>query len=413
MKHNNGLTSILINDKNSLIASIIVFVRVGSVNEKPSQAGLSHFIEHLMFKGSKNYPGDSFSKNVENFGGEINAATSREFTMYYINIQKNFVEESLKMLADTIENPLFPKEEIDKERKVVIEEIQRHFDNPSSVLYERFYETIYKTSALKNSVVGTSEVITNVTPEEIYEYYKTHYIPENIVVVICGGFDKEKIEIVLEKTFSKFKKRAVPCEPLLKEEDRSGKDITQYGKVEVGYMLSGFLASDIDDEDIFIADLAADILGGTKSSRLYKALYEKKHLVYAIDSTFSIERGTGNIYISSIFEPKNLRHIKEEIEKQIEDIISNGITEEELNMSKLLLKTDWQFSSETPYDIADKIGYFNLIGRPDYVPNYLNNLKSMTSKDVINFFKKYYSKNTISHVVLLPKLTTSNLLCKI
>jgi predicted Zn-dependent peptidase len=403
MKYGNGLTSILINDKNSLTASVIVFVRVGSINEKPSQSGLSHFIEHLMFKGSKNYPGDSFSRNVENFGGEINAATSREFTMYYINIQKDFIEESLKMLADTIENPLFPKEEIDKERKVVIEEIQRHSDNPGSVLYEKFYETIYKTSALKNSVIGISEVIENVTPEEIYKYYKTHYVPENMVVVVCGGFDKEKVDIILEMTFGKFKKQPATGEPLLKEEDRSGKNIIQYGKVEVGYMLSGFLASNIDDEDLYIADLAADILGGAKSARLYKALYEKKHLVYAIDSTFCIGKGTGNVYITSIFEPKNLDYIKEEIEKQIEDIINNGITEEELNISKLLLKTDWQFSSETPYDIADRLGYFSLVGRPDYVPNYLNNLKSMTSKDVINFFKKYYSKNTISHVILLPK----------
>jgi predicted Zn-dependent peptidase len=404
MKYSNGLTSILVNDKNSLTACAIIFVRVGSVNEKPSQAGLSHFIEHLMFKGSKNYPGDAFSKNVENFGGEINAATSREFTMYYINMQKDFVEESLKMLADTIENPLFPKEEIDKERKVVIEEIQRHFDNPGSVLYEKFYETIYKTSALKNSVIGTSKVISSITAQEIYKYYKTHYVPGNMVVVVCGGFDKEKVDIVLEDTFGKFKKQPIPSKPLVKEKNRAGKDLMQYGKVEVGYMLSGFLASDIDDEDVYIADLTADILGGAKSSRLYKSLYEKKHLVYAIDSTFSVEKGGGNIHITSIFDPKNLKAVKEEIEKQIEDVINNGITQEELNISKLLLKTDWQFSNETPYDVADKIGYFSLIGNPNYVSNYLSRLKSLTNKDVINFFKKYYSKDTISHVVLLPKV---------
>jgi predicted Zn-dependent peptidase len=217
MKYNNGLTSILINNENSLTASAIVFVRVGSVDEKASQAGLSHFIEHLMFKGSKNYPRDSFSKNVENFGGEINAATSKEFTMYYINMQKDFVEKSLKMLADTMQNPLFPKDEIDKERKVVIEEIQRHFDNPESILYEKFYETIYKTSALKNSVIGTSAVISNISSEEIYEYYKTHYVPEKMLIVVSGGFDKEKVEKVIGNTFAKFEKQKVPSEPLLKE----------------------------------------------------------------------------------------------------------------------------------------------------------------------------------------------------
>jgi len=402
MKYNNGLNSILINNENSLTASAIVFVRVGSVDEKASQAGLSHFIEHLMFKGSKNYPGDSFSKNVENFGGEINAATSKEFTMYYINMQKDFVEKSLKMLADTMQNPLFPKDEIDKERKVVIEEIQRHFDNPCSVLYEKFYETIYKTSALKNSVIGTSDVISNISSEEIYEYYKTHYVPEKMLVVVSGGFDKEKVEKVIGDTFAKFEKQKVPSEPLLKEKSRAGKNITKYGKVEVGYMLSGFLASDIDDEDLYVADLATDILGGGKSSRLYKFLYEKEHLVYAIDAYFSVEKGGGNIYIPSVFEPKNIKEIKKEIEKQIEDIIANGISEEELNRSKLLLKTDWQFSNETPYDVADKFGYWNLMGNAEFVCSYLKKLQGLTSKDVVEFFKKYYSKDAISHTALLP-----------
>ncbi|MDR3195541.1 MAG: insulinase family protein [Endomicrobium sp.] len=403
MKYDNGLISILINDENSLTASAIVFVRVGAVDEKSSQAGLSHFIEHLMFKGSKNYPGDSFSKTVENFGGEINAATSKEFTMYYINMQKDFVEESLKMLADTIQNPLFPKDEIDKERKVIIEEIQRYFDNPGSVLYEKFYETVYKTSALKNSVIGTAEVIASISPEEIYKYYKAHYVPEKMVVIVSGGFDKEKVEQVIGDTFGKFEKQDTCNEPLVKEKNRVGKDITEYGKVEMGYMLSGFLACDIDDEDIYVADLAADILGGGKSSRLYKSLYEKKHLVYAVDASFSVEKGAGNVCITSVFKPRNLEAIKEEIEKQINDIINNGVTEEELNRSKLLLKTDWQFSNETPYDVADKSGYWSLMGNAEFVCAYLSNLECVTVKGVVEFFKKYCSKDAISHTALLPK----------
>jgi predicted Zn-dependent peptidase len=374
MKYDNGLTSILINNKNSMIASAIVFFRVGSVNESPLQSGVSHFIEHLLFKGSKNYPGDAFSKNVENFGGEVNAATSKEFTMYYINIQKDFIEESLKMLADTIQNPLFPEDEISKERKVVIEEIQRHMDNPDSVVYEKFYKTIYKKSSLKNSIIGKAEVIANVTRKEIYEYYKLHYVPEKIIVVVSGGFDNDKTEKIIGDTFGEFKSQPMPEEPILKESTHAGEHVIEYGKIGVGYMLSGFLASDINAQDVYVTDLASDILGGGKSARLYKSLYEKRHLVYAIDSTFTVEKGTGNICITSVFESKNLESIKEEIERQIEEIVNNGITEEELNRSKLLLKTDWQFSNETPYDIADKVGYWSLMGNSNFVSNYLDKL---------------------------------------
>ncbi|MDR1086908.1 MAG: insulinase family protein [Endomicrobium sp.] len=304
MKYDSGLTSILINNKNSMTASAIVFVRVGSVDESPSHAGVSRFIEHLLFKGSKNYPGDAFSKNIENFGVEINAATSKEFTMYYINMQKDFVEESLRMLADAIQNPLFPEDEISKERKVVIEEIQRHMDNPDAVLYEKFYKTIYKKSPLKNSIIGKAEVIANITHKEICEYYKLHYVPEKMIAVVSGGFDNDKTAKIIGDTFGKFKSQPIPEEPILKEDAHAGEHIIEYGKIEAGYMFSGFLASDIDAQDVYVADLASGILGGGKSSRLYKSLYGKRHLVYAIDSTFSVEKGTGNIYITSVFEPK-------------------------------------------------------------------------------------------------------------
>jgi predicted Zn-dependent peptidase len=225
-----------------------------------------------------------------------------------------------------------------------------------------------------------------------------------MVVVVFGCFDKSRIENVINETFGKFEKRFFPKDPFLKEENHFGEDIIDYGKVEMGYMFSGFLAPGLDDEDVYVAKLASDVLGGGKSSRLYKSLYKQRHIVHAIGSTFSEQKGSGNLYISSIFEPKDLDVIKEEIEKQIENIINNGISEEELNRSKLILKADWQFSNETPYDIAETIGYWYLMGNPEFVKNYTNNLEKLTSADIVEFFKKYYSNKTISHVAVLPNI---------
>ena len=402
MKYENGLTSVLINDKNSLTATAIVFIRAGSVDEKPSQAGLSHFLEHLMFKGSRDYAGDLMSRNVENMGGYINAATSKEFTMYHISIQKDGVEKSIKMLADAMQNPLFPQDEIDKERKVVIEEIQRHSDNPGAVLYEKFYETVYIRSALKNSVIGTPQIIANVSREEICDYYKTHYVPAKILVVVSGNFDEFAVEKLIGETFGKFEKRDPLPDPLLVEKVHSGKDISEYGKVAMGYMLTGFLGPVANGEDIYIADLAASVLGGGKSSRLYRSLYEKKHLVYSTDSSFTAEKGTGNICIASVFDSKNLKKIKDEIRKQIEEIIDDAITEEELSRAKLSIKTNWNFSLETPFDIADNNGYWHLVGNPEFVTKYMKKVESATVGDIGNFFKKYYSPTTASNVALLP-----------
>ncbi|MDR1418737.1 MAG: insulinase family protein [Endomicrobium sp.] len=402
-KHENGLTSILLHNKNNLCASVVVFVRVGSIDENFSQAGLSHFLEHLMFKGSKNYPGDLMSKNVENIGGEINATTSKEFTMYYISTQKDNVKESIKMLADTIANPLFPQDEIDMERKVVIEEIQRYLDKPRSVLYEKFYETIYTKSALKNSIIGQANIIANVSRKEIYDYYKTHYIPEKMIVVVSGNFDKVKVGKLIGETFGNFYTQPAPKEPVCLEDIATGKDIVEHKKVEVGYMLSGFLGPNIDEDDIYIADLATNILGGGKTSRLYKSLYENKRLVYNIDCSFSSHKGTGNICIVSVFDAKNIDTIKLEIKKQIENIINNGITQEELNRSKLSKKTSWSFSLETPLDIAETYGYWYLIGKQKFVDEYLERIESVTLDDIQNFFKEFYSNKMFSNVALLPK----------
>jgi zinc protease len=354
-----------------------------------------------MFKGSKNYTGDLMSRNVENMGGYINAATTKEFTMYYINIQKNGLEESIKMLADSMQNPLFPRDEIDRERKIVIEEIQRHFDNPVAVIYEKFYETIYVKSALKNSVIGTPQVIANVSREEIYAYYKIHYIPEKMIVAVSGNFDEPDIEELIGETFGKFEKQSASPDPILFEKAHDGKDIIECGKVETGYMLTGFLGPAINEEDIYAADTAVSVLGGGKSSRLYKAMYKKRQLVYSTASCFMAEKGTGNICIMSIFDSKNLKKIKDEIKKQIEDIIDGSVAEEELNRVKLLIKTSWNFSLETPFDIASANGYWHLMGNPEFVAEYMKKIESMTVDDIVGFFKKYYSPATISNIAFL------------
>jgi predicted Zn-dependent peptidase len=403
VKYENGLTSILINNKNNLVASVIVFVMVGSVNENSYQTGLSHFLEHLMFKVIKNYIGDMMTRKIENMGGYINAATTKEFTMYYINIQKDGLEESIRMLADSIQNPLFMQSEIDVEKKVVIEEIQRHFDNPISVLYEKFYETIYTKSALRNSIIGTSHIITNISYKEVYNYYRSHYIPEKMVVVVSGNFDEFSVKKLIYETFGKFKKQTKPIDPLLIEEACIGKDVVEYGEVELGYMITGFLGPSVNEEDIYVADLAVNILGGGKTSRLYRVIYEQKHLVYTIESFFVTGKGTGNIYIISTFDPKNLEDIKIEIKKQIENIISEGITEEELNRVKLLIKTDWNFSLETSFDVANMYGYWYLMGNPEFITEYIKRVENLKCINIDKFFKKYYSHKMVSNVILLPK----------
>ena len=391
MNFKNGLTAVVKKDTSVPIVSVNIWVKTGSINETPAQAGLSHFIEHLVFKGSKNYPGNTTTENVEKMGGLINAATSKEYTCFYIDIQKDGYIEAIKMLADMVTNPLFPDNEITPERKVVIEEIQRHKDNPHSQLFEYYMENMYKDSAYKNSIIGNDKVIANIPREEIIKYFTENYTPDRMVVSVVGDIDVAKTKKTIAQTLGKNKNKNPKYKaPKIKESLKNGTEFVVTDKLSHSYMLAGFLGPDMASDDIFTADVALNILGAGKSSRLNKVLKEDKQLVYSISSSFLTLAGTGSAYISAIFD-------KDKYKK-----IINVLTEE-LDKVKINIKSDWLFGMQTFNEQAGQYGYWKLYGHLDKFEKYLKNIDKVTIKDVKNFMKKYYSKERLSKAVIFAK----------
>lgn len=403
MKFSNGLNAVIKKDTSVPVVSVNIWVRVGSINENQDQAGLSHFIEHLLFKGSKNYQGDLMTRNVEKMGGVINAATSKEYTCYYIDIQKDGYIEAIKMLADTVSNPLFPEDEITQERKVVIEEIQRHLDNPQSQLFEYFMQTIYKDSAYKNSIIGNENVIANVSRDNIINYFKTHYIPSKMVVSVVGDIDVEQTKQAIEATLGKLKKADLPAEPVIIESSKNGDTFTIKDKTVHTYLLAGFLGPDMSSDDMCAADVALNILGSGKSSRLYRTLKEDKKLVFAISSSFMTLKGTGSAFISAVFEQQKYDEVMTNITAEIDKFAKDGPTEEELSKIKMNIKADWLFSLQTFNEQSGQFGYWQLQGHLEKFQDYLKNIDKVTAKDIKDFMNKYYSKERLSKAVIFPK----------
>ena len=405
MKFRNGLTTILKKDTSVPIVSVYIWVKVGSINEKPEQAGLSHFIEHLVFKGPKKYPGNTeIMENIENMGGYVNAATSKEYTCFYIDIQKDGYIQAIKMLSDMVTNPLFPEKEILPERKVVIEEIQRHKDNPHSRLFEQFMTTIYKNAAYKNSVIGSEDVIANISREEIMKYFKQYYIPSRMVIAVVGDIDLQETKEVISETLGINKNTdSDTIEPLIIENNTTGNESISEDKLTHTYMLAGFLGPDMASEDIYVADVALNILGSGKSSRLNKVLKEEKQLVYSISSSFMTLHGTGTSYISAIFEKEKYEEILKALIEELDKFTENGPTQEELQKIKINMKADWLFSLQTVNEQASSLGYWKLFNHLEVFENYLANIEKVTIEDVKKFMKKYYSKDNLSKVVVFPK----------
>lgn len=405
MNFKNGLTAILKKDTSVPIVSVYIGVKVGSINEKPEQAGLSHFIEHLVFKGTKNYPSSTeIMENIENMGGYVNAATSKEYTCFYIDIQKDGYIQAIKMLSDMVTNPLFPENEIVPERKVVIEEIQRHKDNPHAQLYEKFMNTIYKQAAYKNSVIGTEDVIANIPREEIVKYFKQHYIPSRMVIAVVGDIDIKETKKVISETLGQNKNTNPSLvEPNIIEQDFKGTEFTTTNKLAQTYMLAGFLGPDMNSKDVYVADVALNILGAGKSSRLNKVLKEEKQIVYSINSSFMTLNGTGTSYISVIFDKDKYEQVKDILIKELDKFTIEGPTQEELQKIKVNMKSDWLFELQTFNEQASLLGFWTLFNHLEIFENYLENIEKITIEDVKNFMKKYYSKDKLSMVVVFPK----------
>lgn len=405
MKFKNGLTAVLKKDTSVPIVSVNIWVKVGSINETPKQAGLSHFIEHLVFKGTKNYPKNTqIMENVEKMGGFINACTSKEYTCFYIDIQKDGYIEAIKMLSDMVTNPLFPKEEITPERKVVIEEIQRHKDNPHSQLFEYFMSTIYKQSSYKNSIIGTQDVIANIPKEEIVKYFKQHYIPSKMVISVVGDINIKETKKIISETLGKNQNiNEDYVDPIIIEPYTNGNEFTTADKLEHTYMLAGFLGPDLSSKDIYVADMALNILGAGQSSRLNKVLKEEKQLVYSISSSFMTMAGTGVNYISAIFEKNNCNKVQEAVIQELDKFAKDGPTLEELKKVKTNIKAEWLFSLQTVNEQASQLGYWELFNHLEVFKNYLSNIEKVTVEDVKNYMKKYYSKEKLSKVIVFPK----------
>lgn len=399
----NGLTVIIKEDHSQPIVSVQVWVKVGSVNENEKTTGLSHFLEHLIFKGTEKYPGDEISRKTETNGGVINAATSKEFTHFYIDIQKDAYEDAVRILADSMDNAVFPQAEIDKERPVVIEEIRRHDDNPGSVLYDLFNEAMFIKTPYRSSIIGSSDVIKNVSRQEISDYYEAHYVPGNMVLSIAGDLDTKKTLNLVKETFGKQKSAQLPQEPDLVELQHKPLSLARNKGVEHSYWLSGFLGPTIQSDEQFAADITSTILGGGRSSRLYRKLREDKQIVYSIDTSFWSQRGTGLFAVSAVFSPEKQKEVIAEVTSEMERLKTEGPTDIELKRAKEMIKSQWYFGKETFHDQASLLGYWNMQGNPEMIDRYIDGLAKVEKKDVIDFLKKYYEPQGMSQAILLPE----------
>ena len=393
-KLDNGQTVVIKEVKTNPIVTIDTWIKTGSINEDDQNNGVSHFLEHLFFKGSKNHAPGEFDKILETKGAITNAATSKDFTHYYITIPSKDFDLALEMHADMLLHPLIPRKELEKERKVVIEEIMKDANSPNTLVYDNLIKMLYKNHPYKRKVIGTSDIISTIHRDQILDYYNKYYNPSNMVTIIVGDVDSasalEKVKYDFNAEYRKPIKNIYPQDKPLTSQAKT----TIYSDAQAGYMLIGFRGTKIDDKDSYALDVLSTILGEGRSSVFYQNIKEQKQLAYSIGAANTGFKDDGIFYISANFIPDKCAKLEEAIFDEIKNIQKNGVTQNQLNLAKNVIERSTYYERESISNIAGEIGY-TYVTTDDikFYQNYLENIKKVTAEDVKRVAIKYLDKN--------------------
>lgn len=403
-KLDNGQTVVVQEVKNNPIVTIDTWIKTGSIDEEDSNNGVAHFLEHLFFKGTKTHEPGEFDKILETKGAITNAATSKDFTHYYITIPSKDFDLAMDLHGDMMLHPLIPRKEMEKERKVVLEEISKDLNSPTKIMQDNLNSMLYTTHPYKRKVIGRSDVIETITRDQVLSFYNKNYSPSNMVTVIIGDVDaNHAIEKTKEAFNAEYKKQTKTIytkeAPLTKQQKK-----VEYLDTESGYMVIGFRGTPIDDKDSYALDVLATILGDGRSSVLNQVLKEKKRIAFSVDAGNSTFRDDGIFYISANYEPTKCKIVQDTIFNEIEKIQKNGVTDDQLKLAKNIIERSTYYSRESITNIATEIGYtMALTNDIKFYDTYLDNIKNVSKEDVKKVAEKYLGINRSAVSIVLPK----------
>ncbi|MBA4418699.1 MAG: hypothetical protein C0392_12445 [Syntrophus sp. (in: bacteria)] len=396
--------------KGAGVVAIQVWVKVGSRYERHREAGITHFIEHLIFKGSEKVKGNEMASRIESLGGNINAFTSYDNTVYHIVVPKMAFDEGLELLVDAVHNPAFPREEVEKEKKVVLEEIKMGEDDPQRKLYKEHFSSVYHGKPYGRPIIGFAETVKAITREDILKYHGSYYVPENMVMVIVGDFDEKKAETFLRKSLL-AKKAGIVLTPEKQGIETKEKDTTRIIEKEVreSYLIFSYPIPLITHQDMPALDILATILGEGESSRLQEELKNRQGIVTGISTGFfSPKIGEGLLMVYGTFKGTDYSTVTKGFDGEVKKLLKTGASEWEIEKAKNMIRASYIYGKETAQGRARMIGnYLTLTDNPDFIDQYLIKIDAITGKDIKRVLKRYVTEQEKNLAVMVPKKSSN------
>jgi zinc protease len=400
----NGLTVLLEENHSAPVVAVNVWVKVGSVCEEEGEYGLAHVHEHMVFKGTERRGVGEIARIIEGDGGDINAFTSFDETVYYVVIASRFLDTALDVLSDAMGNASFDPEELKKELQVVLEEIRRGEDSPQRNLSERLFSEAYTVHPYKRPVIGTKESVSGLTRDRVVGFYRKWYSPNNMVLVIVGDFDTRRVIPKVKELFGSLKPSALPNCTIPQEPPQNGLRAVVFDKkVQEGYFSLAFHIPNARHEDTPVLDVISNILGGGESSRLFRRIKEEKGLVSNIYTYSFTPKHPGLFAIGGTLDPDKARTALSEIIKETYRLKYEPVRFDELSRAKINIESDSIYTKETMQGQAQKLGYFEVeAGDYRYENEYLQRVSRVTQEDIIRVARRYFKNSNLTAVFLLP-----------
>lgn len=378
-----------------------IWVGTGSRNEIEGYEGISHFIEHMFFKGTENRSARQLAESLEAVGGQLNAFTTKEFTCYYAKVLDEDVSLAIDVLSDMFFHSLFDSKEIDKEKNVVIEEIKMYQDTPDELIHDLFSQYVWNGHPLGKPILGVEDTINGLTNEKVRHYMNTRYTPDQVVIAVAGKIKHEDIVQQLS-VFGDFKREK---EKLLLDHPQGSVVRKAVGKdTEQMHLIVGVPGLGQDDDDMYVLHIINNILGGGLSSRLFQEIREQRGLAYSVYSYHSTYVDTGLFAIYAGTNPNKTEEVIKCILDEMNKLKLEGITEEELTRTKAQIKGNLYLGLESVSSRMSRLGKSELsFGRVKTAEEAVEHLEKVTLADVKRVMERLWIKEKISILTLGQK----------
>jgi zinc protease len=401
----NGLVVILKPERRTPTFSAQVYVRAGSATEEEyAGSGITHLIEHMIFKGTSDCTAAQISNRTKALGADVNAYTTLDYTAFKMQGPGDSIIPLLDIFYEIIADPRFDDAELEKEKDVIRTEMRYINDNPRKYLSTQFWQTAYNVHAYRNPIIGFQDIFDTLTRADVKKYYERFYVPNNMVLVIVGDMDIGLVKKAVDESFGRLKRRPLAILPLAEEPTQIAPraSVIEYPTSKAS-ILMGFHSSSLSDTDMFALDTLAIILGAGHACLLYEELHNRQNLVYAVNAYNYTPFHKGLFLIGATFETEHEAEVVNEIFKILDSIKKSPIKKRDIDRAKNQVISSYVFSRQRQASYAADLGVSQLLtGDIDFSDHYTQGVKSVTADDLIRVADKYITRNNMTKVSLIP-----------